>query len=380
MWSIEQAEWTCKIDEGSAGLAAARWAPDSRHILTTADFQLRITLWSLVNKSVSYIKYPKMTHGGLDFTKDGRYMALAERRDSKDQISIFDCHQWSLLSHFDVATKDLAGLSWSPDGRLLIVWDSVVDYALHVYAMDGLCLVTYSPYSHMYEFGLGIKSVSWSPTGQFLAIGSFDETVRMLNNITWKPVAEHHHSPMVEDGRVVIYVEQEKKSVAAATAMALMKEELLSGRSSNIFPIQSKYEAQEPPVAIPSIKPDPEKPNPKLGVGAIRFSSDGRYVATINDNMPTAVWIWDMTKLCLSVVLQQTASVKDFRWDPTQSRLALCSGNNRLYMWSPAGCISVMVPSDPPLTVNKLAWHPDGIAIIIKGQTHFALCYLRQEN
>lgn len=38
VWSIEQPEWTCKIDEGSAGLCAVRWSPDGRHILTTADF------------------------------------------------------------------------------------------------------------------------------------------------------------------------------------------------------------------------------------------------------------------------------------------------------------------------------------------------------
>ncbi|KAJ0507396.1 hypothetical protein HanIR_Chr11g0505781 [Helianthus annuus] len=32
-WSLAQPEWTCKIDEGpAAGIAYARWSPDSRHI------------------------------------------------------------------------------------------------------------------------------------------------------------------------------------------------------------------------------------------------------------------------------------------------------------------------------------------------------------
>jgi WD40 repeat protein len=64
VWSLEQPDWTCKIDEGSAGLIAVRWSPDSRHILTTAEFHLRITVWSLINKSVSYIKYPKEASPG----------------------------------------------------------------------------------------------------------------------------------------------------------------------------------------------------------------------------------------------------------------------------------------------------------------------------
>ena len=39
--------------------------------------------------------------------------------------------------------------------------------------MDGRCLSRYSAY----EFALGIKSVCWSPSSQFLAVGSFDEKV-----------------------------------------------------------------------------------------------------------------------------------------------------------------------------------------------------------
>ncbi|CAF1587585.1 unnamed protein product, partial [Rotaria sordida] len=52
-------EWKCKIDEGSAGLCQVHWAPDSQHILTTAQFHLRITVWSLTSKNISYMKYPK---------------------------------------------------------------------------------------------------------------------------------------------------------------------------------------------------------------------------------------------------------------------------------------------------------------------------------
>lgn len=34
---------------------------------------------------------------GITFTRDGRYMALAERRDCKDYVSIFVCSDWQLL-------------------------------------------------------------------------------------------------------------------------------------------------------------------------------------------------------------------------------------------------------------------------------------------
>ena len=36
------------------------------------------------------------------------------------------------------------------------------------------------------------------------------------------------------------------------------------------------------PFQLPSVKPDPEKPNPKLGVGQVAFSNDNRFLATKN--------------------------------------------------------------------------------------------------
>ena len=64
LFSLEQADWEAKIDEGSAGLTHVRWSPDGRHVLTTADFQLRITVWSLVSQQVNYLKFPKFAGAG----------------------------------------------------------------------------------------------------------------------------------------------------------------------------------------------------------------------------------------------------------------------------------------------------------------------------
>ena len=66
------------------GLDHVTWAPDGRHILTTAQFQvildncscsplhglnarmqLRVTIWSLVSQRISYIRFPKHARTGL---------------------------------------------------------------------------------------------------------------------------------------------------------------------------------------------------------------------------------------------------------------------------------------------------------------------------
>lgn len=369
VWSLEQPEWTCKIDEGSAGLVAVSWSPDSRHILTTADFQLRVTVWSLVNKSVSYIKYPKDCQKGLDFTQDGQFMALAERRDCKDFVSIFTCNSWQLSKHFETDTDDLAGLEWSPDGRVLCVWEYCVKYKILLYSVDGRCLASYTPYA----YALGVKSVAWSPSSQFLVIGSYDQKARVLNHITWKQVTEFEHPPLLQASDMVIYKEVERH------AGHLTDESDVPQGVATMFSSPSKYNVLEGEIPIPVVKPDLSKANPKLGIGNLGFSASSRYLYTRNDNMPFALWIWDIQGLRQTALLMQTSPIKYVEWSPTQSRLALCTGNNKIYMWSPAGCLAVEVPTEATFQVISLKWHSNGNALLLMGKDQMCMCYLSAE-
>lgn len=127
-WSLTQPEWTCKIDEGPAGIAYARWSPDSRHILTTSDFQLRLTVWSLVNTACVHVQWPKHASKGVSFTKDGKFAAICTRRDCKDYINLLSCCSWEIMGAFAVDTLDLADIEWSPDDSAIVMWDSSLEY------------------------------------------------------------------------------------------------------------------------------------------------------------------------------------------------------------------------------------------------------------
>ncbi|KAM4651427.1 WD repeat-containing protein WRAP73 [Discoglossus pictus] len=374
VWSLEQPEWHCKIDEGSAGLVSSCWSPDGRHILNTTEFHLRITLWSLSAKSVSYIKYPKACQQGIAFTNDGRHMALAERRDCKDYISIFVCNDWRLLRHFETETQDLSGIDWAPNGCVLAVWDTCLEYKVLLYSLDGRLLSTYSAY----EWSLGIKSVAWSPSSQFLAVGSYDEKVRILNHVTWKPIKELGHPPTVTHSKTVIYKEVDKFPGVGADDFSFA---IPRGNASSLFSSHSKYEIVQVPVSLKTIKPDTDRANPELGVGLLAFSPDNRYLASKNDNMPYSVWIWDIQKMKLFVVLEQTSVVRSFHWDPIHPRLAICTGNNRVYLWSPSGSVSVQVPVEGSFNVLSMSWHPLGDGtLLLMSKDHLCLCYLETEE
>ena len=291
-------------------------------------------------------------------------MAVAERRNCKDFVMVFVCDGWETMSHFPVDTEDLADLSFSPNNCNIAIWDSKLEYKVVIYSVDGRFLSAYSAY----ESALGIKSVEWSPSNQFLVVGSYDQQARMLNNITWSPICQLKHEQKITDSNVAVYQEIEKKMVK------LPWETDISATRANLF--ASQFVVQDIPYQVPGIRLDAEKANPKLGVGTMMFSCDSSYLATKNDNNPNVVWIWDVKKLRLDSVLVLSRGVKVISWDPCETRLATCSGTNKLYMWSPSGCLSTEVRVEEEFLVTGVTWHQGGGALLLTSKDMMCMCYL----
>lgn len=62
-----------------------------------------------------------------------------------------------------------------------------------IYSFEGQCLSTFS------DLALGVKHVTWSPSGQILGVGSYDEKLRLLNHLTWGLVEEFRHNEALAD-------------------------------------------------------------------------------------------------------------------------------------------------------------------------------------
>jgi len=96
--SMEEPDWNCKIDEGLAGMVNCLWAPTSRHVITISEFNVRLTVWSMIDKSVQYIQCPKHSGNkenqrGLAFSPNRKVMALIEKSsdgESRDLIGLYD--------------------------------------------------------------------------------------------------------------------------------------------------------------------------------------------------------------------------------------------------------------------------------------------------
>lgn len=90
-----------------------------------------------------------------------------------------------------------------------------------LYSLDGRLLSTYSAY----EWSLGIKSVVWSPSSQFLAIGSYDEKVQppQKHNLLIAPLILRCFTLMFDSCRVRYLASTPKRVIPVLFLLSLPK-------------------------------------------------------------------------------------------------------------------------------------------------------------
>jgi hypothetical protein len=93
-----------------------------------------MTIWSLIDRSTTYIHYPKFADKGISFTNNGYFMALAERKECKDYIGIYYVGDWNLVAHFPVDSYDLQDIIWSKDNTAIIVYDCVLEVTYNIFS------------------------------------------------------------------------------------------------------------------------------------------------------------------------------------------------------------------------------------------------------
>mmetsp|Transcript_37048 Transcript_37048/g.88061 ORF Transcript_37048/g.88061 Transcript_37048/m.88061 type:complete len:139 (+) Transcript_37048:1135-1551(+) len=109
--------------------------------------------------------------------------------------------------------------------------------------------------------------------------------------------------------------------------------------------------------------------------GTMKWSHDGKFIATRNDSMPGALWIWDCGELALAAVLLQDEDVVAFAWDAEGHRLAVCTGCTRVYLWSPEGASCIHVPL-PSFRASNVAWSPAGASFVLTDKDAFCCAFL----
>lgn len=102
-----------------AGMTHCQFAKGGNHLITVSEFKVRLTVWSLADKSVQYIKSPKFDDGrGIVFSLNNKMAAIAEKSSERDSIGIYDTtkNTWQCMYHFTPDTYDIENIQFSGDG------------------------------------------------------------------------------------------------------------------------------------------------------------------------------------------------------------------------------------------------------------------------
>ena len=352
--------FSCTITETSNGVSYALFTPDSRKIIIANDFNVRLSIKSLIDKSTVYINYPKYADKGISFSSTGYFMALIERRDNKDYIGVYFTGDWSLVSHFQCESFDLQDICWSKDDTSIICYDSELECKMLVYSPTGNLIAMHEPYTT----GLGITKGILSNNGKILAVGYYDNKVRLYNPYTWKMISELNHnmiSVTMNDMANVFKEEEINNAILGKTTVNNVNKG--SGSSGGY----SKYVEKPIPYKFQLSNTNGIVKGVGGAITEMKFSFDSKFLATTCECVGNVVFIWEINGLHLYTVVQQIKNVKCFDWSPVENMLLIVTENAKLYTFTLNNVYIVELVSD--LNNNfgaiKVMWNKDGKSFIV---------------
>lgn len=183
------------------------------------------------------LENPKFGSFDKGFKQYGRYLAVLERNDAKDILSIYDVQEWSCHKSIYLDSTDSADLAFSKDGRFIFVWESIVNSKIYIYDLNG---------KFVKDFSLAepIKKIDFSD--HFCAICTASTNVYLLSTTSWCLFSEIDFNSEITYN---IFMEK-------------------AGNGEDDLP---SYEVDTAPT-IPNVKEEPKSPD-------LAFSQDGKYLA-----------------------------------------------------------------------------------------------------
>lgn len=146
VFSLEDKDWKCRINEGVAGIIDAYWTPDSRNVVAESDFGIQLSLWSLTDSNSVIVNLPKPPYTSFSkttaFSDCGRFFAVVHRIDLQDQMGVYSVSsQTSLgmgeISKFRARSNDVAAVYWVPAGTHIVTLDSPLTFRFSAYTPMG---------------------------------------------------------------------------------------------------------------------------------------------------------------------------------------------------------------------------------------------------
>ena len=304
------------------------WSPSSEQVLIFGISSSQLILWDIQTKKSSFkrLPTPKNSFKSVAFSPNGSTLAVLNRNKNQDTVSIFTS-DYVRKTSFTLTTLDAEKIQWARNGQYIVVQDSNDHHLLEVIDLQ---YNTVTPFA-AYEGFLGINEISISPNSLILALGSYDNIIRLrvkTGNTQWKTIEELTHTN-----------EQKHPSVVFS--------------QTNGFRREIPYTIQV------------TDENDSNGFSYISWSFDNTYLAAIPDKMSRTVFIWNTKEMSPQVIdLQEYVTCVE--WSPISNDCLIASNQNILVHWNQKTEVEAI---DVGENVETIEWSKDGSKIIVSNSS-----------
>ncbi|TFB05719.1 WD repeat-containing protein WRAP73 [Trichoderma ghanense] len=264
---------------------------------------------------------------GLAVRPETGHLALLSRSGGRDILSLHNPVDRQVLRSWYPDTLDAQGISWTPDGKWLLLWESAVQgHRLLIHTPDGQHFRTITASNLLKgpdaELELGIRICQLSPNAEMCAIGDHSRDVCILQTHSWRARMRLSH-PATIVPKDTLQVWQEK-----------IEMESLQARASHTFLKASQI--LSPPGSATDVQSAAET---KAGCSMAAFDASSTLLATRLDDSPCTLWIWDIVAAELRAVLIFHSTVS-FQWHASSRELLLITSQDPAqhgvsFIWDP---------------------------------------------
>ncbi|KAH0499500.1 hypothetical protein TgHK011_006693 [Trichoderma gracile] len=337
-------------------LSPLLWAPSSSKVLICSPDQLDVfgalqhpefhatvrSYTSLIGGKPSFIQFGARDTELLIWSASGLKLVVIDVCGSGAvEIASPKLHQATSASRglSGHQTLDAQSLSWTPDGKWLLLWESAVQgHRLLIHTPDGQHFRTITAANLLKgpdaELELGIRICQLSPNAEICAIGDYSRDVCILRTHSWRAQMRLSH-PATITPKDTLQVWQEK--IAMESSQARARHTFLKA-TQVLSPPGPATDAQSAAEA-------------KAGCSMAAFDASSTLLATRLDDSPCTLWIWDIVAAELRAVLIFHSSVS-FQWHAKLRELLLITSQDPAqhglsFTWDPlSDGPTPLVPAD----------------------------------
>lgn len=451
--------WVARIAGGVAGVEHAQWVPVWRvpsvmqftrdtgavlysladqaftafphTVLPKGTYQLAHTVFPHTSQEVLCLVQRERTHAALAL-----YTPASTDAPSMDEPVTWNLHKvcGMLTQAITLHTTEPTGVAWSPDGKVVAVWDYELEYRVCLYSLAGTHLATLAidadsdrpaseiaiapdearavlaerplsasrarrtpmrasrtgsswqtlstsrRTSHALSAriaggGLGVRTVAWHPMSTFLAVGGYDARIRILSSDDWSEVfvLSMHRAALAAQHASAVVWREPRRWFEATQGQGIVS-----------------LERDELPVDPPTPRQDDSL---KSGACWLEWNGEGSLLAARNEALPSTVFVYTFeglaersidAHLSLHAVLILSSPIYSLAWKPDQhGTLAIVSGQSAVYLYSTQGtgeqsAEAIAIPNGASyiahtehFSATRLTWSPDGHTLLLADATSF---------